>query len=70
VGEALTGHALTSHALTGHALTGEVLRYDGKRWRVVHLGDQVAVDDRRRVTYDRPPTFTPKTDTAAEGDRK
>lgn len=44
--------------MPGDALTGEVLELAGGRWRVVHLGDQVPVVDRRAVTdQDRAPTF-------------
>jgi hypothetical protein len=46
--------------VTDPVLVGEVLEFADGRWRVVHLGERVAVRDRRRVVVDRPPMFPPK----------
>lgn len=41
----------------GVLVAGDVLQLVDGRWRIVHVGDRVAVRDRRRVAADRPPTF-------------
>lgn len=44
----------------GVVLHGEVLQWRDQRWRVVHLGATVRVDDRRRVGGPvMPATFAP-----------